>query len=213
MIRFNGEPFDKVLYRNSDDELWNVSLYGGSRIEDGVIEQYVISEDDSINQIIPFNEETERLLLTDKLPSYRYQIIEKLENGDYALDIECVMIIFEDCIRKNNMYSVSYSGKNILIEEAISMPSHKDHFDEAIYVLENGGFVTLNRLQIPDSFNKPTSRKFNAREIHEIFCYLYESDDEFRSCIYDILLDEDCKIVPVSTVNYILDTLVTENIK
>ena len=80
MIRFNGEPFDKVLYRNSDDELWNVSLYGGSRIEDGVIEQYVISEDDSINQIIPFNEETERLLLTDKLPSYRYQIIEKLEN-------------------------------------------------------------------------------------------------------------------------------------
>ena len=77
MIIFNGEPFDKVLYRNSDDELWNISFYGGSRIEDGVIEQYVICEDDSINQIIPFNEETERLLLTDKLPPYRYQFIEK----------------------------------------------------------------------------------------------------------------------------------------
>ena len=213
MITYQGEIFDKVLYRNCDGYMWNASFYVGCRYtNNGTFEQYVLGENESVNQIIPYNDSTACLLMTFNETPSKYAAKEKIQSDseDSELSLEMIYSVLEVSIRRNNMYSVSYTGTDLLIEDAGKSPLNKDVYDSAMYVLRNGGSVLLHRIEIPKSFKKPTTCDFDREIIYKIVNYLYQADDEFRECFNDIISDTEGTITPISSGNYILDTIVTE---
>lgn len=220
MITYSGEIFDKVLYRNNDGELWNVSFYGGCMtVKDAddkpSLMQFVVSENQHVKQIIPYNESTACLLLTQNPAPDKYLIREKLQNQsveETELSFEMIYTVLEASIRHNNMYNVTYTGSDLLIEEANKSVLNRDVYDRAMYVLHNGGSVQLHRIEVPKSFNKPTFCDFDREVIYKVVNYLYEADPEFQECFTDILTDTEELVTPVSSYNCIIDTIVTEEI-
>lgn len=218
MIVYSGEIFDKVLYRNAG-QMWNASFYVGSRTTiNGELEQYVIGEDLSVEQVIPYNDSTAPLLLTYNQAPDKYIIKEKLQEKDFGdsedseLSFDMIYTVLEACIRKNNMYNFSYFGGDLLIEEAIKSPLNRDMCDRAMYVLHNGGRMKLSRIETPKSFKKNTICDFDRENIFKIMNHLYQIDPEFQGCFDDIVTDTEGLVTPVSSHNYIIDTIVTEEI-
>lgn len=215
MITYQGEIFDKVLYRNCDGEMWNVSFYVGCRYtNNNVFEQYVLGENESVQQIIPYNDSTACLLLTFNETPPRYAAKEKIQSDyeDSELSLEMIYSVLDACIRRNNIYSVSYTGSDLLIEDARKSPLNRDVYDSAMYVIHNGGSMQLHRIEIPKTFKKPTTCDFDREIIYKIANYLYQVDDEFMECFNDIISDTEGTITPISSYNYVLDTIVTEEI-
>lgn len=218
MIVYSGEIFDKVLYRNAG-QMRNASFYTGSRTNiNGELEQYVIDEDFSVEQMIPYNDSTAPLLLTYNQAPDKYIIKEKLQEKDFGdsedseLSFDMIYTVLEACIRKNNMYNFSYYGGDLLIEEAIKSPLNRDMCDRAMYVLHNGGCMKLSRIETPKSFKKNTICDFDRENIFKIMNHLYQIDPEFHGCFDDIITDTEGLVTPVSSHNYIIDTIVTEEI-
>lgn len=62
--QFEFKPFDKVLTRNDDRQIWHVSIY--SHYQPNMLIKKHRCIDDAYEQCIPYNEETQHLIGTNK---------------------------------------------------------------------------------------------------------------------------------------------------
>lgn len=214
MIPFSGEIFDKVLYRNTDEELWKASLYAGCQhrtisYEETRFCQFVTSEKDAVEQIIPYNDETAKLLFTKNEPPYKFRFRGEWQEKKPELTTEGIYAVIESCLRHNNIYTFTYMAEEKLIQETNCSTLNKDDVDKAMYALTNGGLLEIHKIQcIIRGNERIIFPSFDAELLTRIMQFLWENSDEFMEYFTDILLDEENTFTPKNTYNTVLDMLV-----